>query len=435
MQRIFSKFIFLTECILTVERLVPRHGIRLRTLLANQYASRYLAWLAVILLSLASLAFISIGSTNALSPTGSHDLQWTPARDLLAGVNPYEHFLQWKHDGHALTPPHFLNQSPSYPASVYMMLAPLGMLDWQSAKVAWLAINLMLIVLLLGGLQRQFPIRRPVVLAIVLTGFLCSTPLRASLGAGQMNLLSLAAFVWAYDFSRRAGKVNQGLAGALLAVAWAKYSLTFPLTLLFINQKNWRPVAIAAAIHAALTLAAAHQMNLLPHEFFFSSVAVVLMGSGTGFANMSALAITLHLPTPIAMAAISTAFLSTAYVVSRMRDIQPLALMSLLALVSYALFYHHNYDFIVLIFLAWCVATEKLSPRATAASLLLIFLSWCGLWLTGELQTTVATTPDLLVTAVESLQVVVFYSALVLLSANLRRSKSPHKAPDGVLAF
>jgi len=284
-------------------------------------------------------------------------------------------------------------------------------------------------------LQKQFPIRQPILLALVLTFFLCSTPLRASLGAGQMNFLSLAAFLWAYDFAQRKDGINQGISGALLAIAWAKYSLTFPLTLIFVNQRNWRPIAVATCIHIALTFFAAYKMNLYPQEFFFSSVAVVLMGSSTGFANVSALAMSLHIPTPFAMAIISLALLSTAWFVAKMQNVQPLALMSFLAMISFALFYHHNYDFIVLIFLAWCIATEKLCTSATFASLALLFVSWCGLWLASEIQMFFGISTDIVVSTATLLQIIAFYGAVFFLSTNLQRHRKRVNAPDGVLAF
>ncbi|MEM7259151.1 MAG: hypothetical protein AAF404_17375, partial [Pseudomonadota bacterium] len=243
------------------------------------------------------------------------------------------------------------------------------------------------------------------------------------------------AFIWAYHYSQSNHRGAQGLSGLLLAIAWAKYSLTFPLTLIFINQKNWIPITVAAAIHLLLTVVAAAQLGLYPQEFFFSSVAVVLMGSGTGFVNIAAVAMLLHIPTAVAMTAISVALIGSAYLVSRVQNVQPLTLLSVLALLSYALFYHHNYDFIVLIFLAWCIATERLTPTAMISSVALIVISWFGLWFANELTPWLPTATQGLLTAIDGLQVVVFYLALLLLTNNLRTNTRRERIADGVLAF
>lgn len=435
MQRIFSKSIFLTECILTLEQLLPQRVSHVPALSMPPLTRRRLYWLLLAVLTVAALVCIAIGAKNALLENGSHDFQWFPARDLLAGINPYQYFIEWKNGGYDLTPPHFLNQSPSYPASVYVMLAPLGMLEWEIAKIVWLVINLSLIALLLLGMQKQFPIDQPMLLVIVPLLFLCSTPLRASLGAGQMNLLSLTAFIWSYYYAQRHNHLSQTLAGILLAIAWTKYSLTFPLTLIFINERNWRPIVVAAGVHAVLTLIASWQLSLLPHEFFFSSVAVVMMGNVTGFANISAIAMMLHVPAIAAMSLIIFALAVIACKTYRLTQVQPLVLMSFLALISYTLFYHHNYDFIVLLLLAWCIATEKMSVPTTVATLTLITLSWFGLWLADELQAFFLLESTYLTSMAVSLQVLAFYVSLALFANSLWRCRGEKFTRQTTIAF
>ena len=394
--------------------------------------SRVLQCTAVVTLLILSTLFVGVGAKNALLPSGSHDLQWTPSRDLIAGVNPYQNFLQWRDDGHELTPPHFLNQSPSYPASAYVLLSPIALLDWPGAKISWLVVNLSLIALIIVALQRTFPINSPILLFVVVAIFLCCTPLRASLGAGQLNLLSIAAFLWSYYFSQKNDTGSTRLSGALLAVAWIKYSLTFPLSLIFVNQKNWRPILIAATIHSLLTIIAALRLNMWPHEFFFSSVEVVLMGHGTGFLNLSALAMKLHLPTTFALCAICTVMLAIGIQISRMQRTDPLPLLALLALFSCAVFFHHEYDFVVLILLAWCMAQRKLSAVATFSSASLLVFSWAGLWLAQEVQPALGMFGSVICTMAEVLMVAAFYSTLVLLANHLCHKR---ELTNRVLAF
>ena len=380
-------------------------------------------------MTVAATVFVSIGANNALSSVGSHDFQWTPTRDFIAGVSPYSDFLRWKAEGNEHTPPHFLNQSPSYPASVYVLLTPFGHLDWPTVKLLWLCINLSLIFLLLWGMQRVYPIKSPVILITVALLFLCSTPLRASLGAGQLNFLSLAAFVWAYYFATTTGRHHSKIAGVLLALAWVKYSLTFPLTLLLICRGKWRPVVVASMIHALLTIAAALQIGLWPHEFFFNSVEVVLMGDGTGFLNLVALAMTLKLPMALAVSAIVA---STAYVLwqlPRISATDDLLLMTFLGLFSCAVFYHHGYDFIVLLLCAWAVARNQLQGLQAFAAMSLLALAWGGQWLVYEIVPYTGQAGLISAHIVDSLLVIAFYCTLALVWSSLHFANLRNKAP------
>lgn len=398
---------------------------RLKHLVGNRF---FIGFLLLTLLTSAIL-FVGIGAKNALSPLGSHDFQWTPTRDLVAGVSPYSDFLRWNAEGNEHTPPHFLNQSPSYPASVYVLLSPFATFDWPTAKLAWLIINLSLVVFLLLGLQRLYPIKSNVVLALVALTFLCSTPLRASLGAGQLNFLSLAAFVWAYHFARLPGVLNSRIAGTLLALAWVKYSLTFPLTLLFICRGKWKPVIIASLIHAALTIAAAIQIGMWPHEFFFSSVEVVLMGDGTGFLNLVALSMTLNLPMVVALSAIATATTYVFWALPKINATDDLVLMTFLGLFSCAVFYHHGYDFIVLILCTWALARQQLNGPAAYSCGLLVALAWAGQWLTHEIAPFLGNAGVFAAQFADSMLVIVFYCALALVWSSLHFSPTRGKTP------
>jgi len=381
-------------------------------------------------LSVSAAIFLGIGAKNALSPIGSHDFQWTPTRDLIAGVSPYSDFLRWKAEGNEHTPPHFLNQSPSYPASVYVLLSPFGQLDWPTAKLLWLCINVALIFLLLWGLQKLYPLRSPVVFLTVSLLFLCSTPLRASLGAGQLNFLSLAAFVWAYHFVSRTDNPNSKIAGVLLSLAWIKYSLTFPLTLLFVCRGKWQPIIIASLIHAILTITAAVQIGMWPHEFFFNSVEVVLMGDGTGFLNLVALCMTLNLPMALAVSAIVAATTYVLWLLPRLSATDDLLLMTFLGLFSCAVFYHHGYDFIVLLLCAWAVARKQLQGIQAFAAISLLVLAWGIQWLVNELVPHLGQTTGLIsVQMIDSLLVVGFYSTLGLVWSNLQIASARRKTP------
>lgn len=385
----------------------------------NPRVRDYALHAALLAMLIAALAMVGIGANNALSPSGSHDFMWTPAHDLSSGTNPYQSFMEWKAAGNLHTPPHFLNQSPSYPASVIVLFTPLAALDWPVAKITWLIANLVFIGLLLWGLQKSFPIKNTALLTFVVLLFLCSTPLRASLGAGQHNFLSLAAFIWAYHFSNTESG-SPTLTGLLLSIAWVKYSLTFPLTLLFLARGRWKPVAVAAVIHALLTAAASWKMGLWPHEFFFSSVEVVLMGDGVGFLNMVAVAMNLKLPLTAALVAIAIASIYALWLLPRHNQSDDLILLTFLGLFSCAVFYHHGYDFIILILCTWAIARNSLTGSQAVASGLLVLLAWCGQWVAHELSPYLGPVGYHLTSTIDYLLIGIFYCTLATLWNCLR---------------
>lgn len=384
--------------------------------------ARILSAIGFSLLVILAVLFVGTGANNALSPNGSHDFQWTPAKDLIDGINPYRDFMQWREQGNTSVPPHFLNQSPSYPASTYVMLSPFAHLDWDLAKRAWLITNLALIGLLVLGMQKTFPVKKPAILALLALAFLIASPLRTSLGAGQHNFLSLAAFIWAYYFVQN-GR-NTTLSGVLLAVAWVKYSLTFPLTLIFLRRGSIKPVLIASAIHAFLTCIAAWRIGMWPHEFFFSSVSVVLMGDGTGFLNLIALCMNLNLPLHVPLIAISIATVSVTVALLHYRDTDTLKVLAFLGLFSCAVFYHHGYDFVVLLFCAWALAQNKLHGATAASTAFLLGMAWVGHWFVSELSPLLGIQ---LTTAADYLLISVFYCTLFLMARSIYTNHTASK--------
>lgn len=378
------------------------------------------------LIVLAAL-FVGTGMQNALSPAGSHDFQWTPSKDVVDGVNPYREFMTWKEQGNASVPPHFLNQSPSYPASTYILLSPFAHFEWETAKSIWLVANLIFIALLLLGMQKVFPVSSPTILVLLVLSFLIASPLRTSLGAGQHNFISLAAFIWAYYFAHTGS--NKSLSGILLAVAWIKYSLTFPLTLIFLRRETYKPVLFAAAIHAVLTCIAAWRIGMWPHEFFFNSVQVVLMGDGTGFLNLIAMCMNLELPLPVPLTIIAIASVAAAYALHRNKDADPLLVMAFLGMFSCAVFYHHGYDFVVLLMCAWALAQGSLQGIARHATVCLLAIAWIGQWFAQELTTLIGPYPAM---CIDYLLVSVFYYTLFLLGKAIYQKRLALKPVSAV---
>jgi hypothetical protein len=134
------------------------------------------------------------------------------------------------------------------------------------------------------------------------------------------------------------------------------------------------------------------------------------------------------------MFAIVTVMIAVGVQISRLPNADPLPLLASMGLFSYAVFYHHPYDFIVLILLAWCIARKQLGAPAVIASTSLIVLSWGGLWLVNEIQPALGVAGNVLVSITEVLMIAAFYSTLFLLAKHFVRRRTA-KLSDRVLAF
>lgn len=174
---------------------------------------RRLAACLIILLATFAAVSLAWGVHNALGRDNSQDFQYSGARALLAGENPYEL--------HAQNPDAFqLAQDPNYLPLLYLVLTPIGALEWPLAKWIWAAANVLFasaIAYSIYAAQRHQS--TPYALAGALI-FLSSTEVRITIGNGQQSLLVTICVILALRSLR-----TQLLSGALFALALTKYSI------------------------------------------------------------------------------------------------------------------------------------------------------------------------------------------------------------------
>jgi hypothetical protein len=103
----------------------------------NAFSTRALALLAILLLG--SVAAYWVAEAFSVALDTSHDNEWSPARALLHGLDPYRLYLGCLACDN---PPFPVPVAPSYPASGLMMLWPLAALPWPVARAVWAVSNL-----------------------------------------------------------------------------------------------------------------------------------------------------------------------------------------------------------------------------------------------------------------------------------------------------
>jgi len=292
------------------------------------------------------IGFLSLaqGVMNATANDGSKDFQWSVARYLLENKNPYQLYLDFR-AGRLANSPFIATETPVYPASAEIFLWPLAGLDYSSAKWAWALLNGLFSIGCAVLVARLANLSLPVLLGLVGL-FLASTPVRSTIGNGQQGLWSLFFFLAAVDCQQRNRKT---LAGIFLAASWLKYTVTAPLSLIFL-KRGWRaPLTVAAVLHVALTLFLAVWIQESPFRVLFSPF--MLSGTAQTASMFDVMAIATYLGAPsIAWSAPVGVLLFLAGAVFAVRgEASAIATLSLLSMITLLWSYHWQYDYFVLI--------------------------------------------------------------------------------------
>ncbi len=209
-----------------------------------------------------TLAYMLYNSfTNPLGSIDFHSY-WYAAHFLREGRDPYQAYLTTT----TPTPPISyldgitVNDDPAQPnlqqvpvntAPILLLLAPLAYLSWVPAKGVWLVLNMLLMLiapwltLWLAG-QHDIKLSRWGQIAVAVAFYAIAAP-RFVVGYGQTSLLVYDLMMGALLLYRQ----HPVMAGVALGIALSKYSLVFPILLLFAYRQQWRVLAVAAAVQFA----------------------------------------------------------------------------------------------------------------------------------------------------------------------------------------
>lgn len=145
------------------------------------------------------------------------------------------------------------HQYPGYPPAVVLLLAPLAMLPYTTARLAWYGVNLIATIGALWLLFRDRPSteRRHLYIASAVTTSLLF-PVYSSLYMGQINSVLLFLMVGALHMARRGRPWG---AGALVGLAGLIKIFPFVLALWFLVTRRYQ-AAVATAVASAAMVAA-----------------------------------------------------------------------------------------------------------------------------------------------------------------------------------
>ena len=227
--------------------------------------------LAILLVLAGTTVFYSV--TKTLEPAGGIDFHsyWYSGHFLRQGVDPYRAYLQElipdpqvhyldsaTRSAGAIAQPGLANV-PANTAPVVIALSALAFFTWPTAKLLWLAINLLLMFVIPGLVIRLLPSDRTLdayTKALIYLAFLGMFGTRNIAGNGQTSLIIFAFMLLALLSLRRSWLA----AGVWLGLALSKYSLSLPVFIYFIVKKQYRAAvtgllvqALAAVLLSVLT--------------------------------------------------------------------------------------------------------------------------------------------------------------------------------------
>ncbi len=263
----------------------------------------------------------------------------------------------------------------------------------------------------------MFDVPPPVSLGLIGL-FLMGTPVRNTIGLGQHGLYSLFFFVLAlYLQQRNAPRV----AAVCLALSWLKFTITWPLSIVFVAPAYRATLLAAAGIHVVLTLFVSFWTHTSSVGLLMGPLAVSETGTVIQMFDFVALFHYLGVSTRAPAFVLGAILFCFAAVVILRTHNDLLARLSWLTLVSLLWTHHTTIDYLALVvpllyaIMKWregaVRATDRLQIGLTLYGVLII---WFGMRMLDAVQARLPTDP-----IVDLAQRVTFWTAAVAIYAQL----------------
>lgn len=187
--------------------------------------------LIIIFVSILVITFKPV-FVEIFSAGGSADFHLYPSRCVFQGINHYESYLN--NDGKCM---YFLTQWGEYAQGFYIILFPFTLLDWNTAKLFWLILNIILIFLITYFLCIKFKISKNytyILLFLIYSGIVT----KSTLIMGQQAIFVLFFLSLPFIFKSK-------LVYFLSGIAYFKYSIGYALFLFYLISKKYKILIIS----------------------------------------------------------------------------------------------------------------------------------------------------------------------------------------------
>lgn len=252
-----------------------------------------------------------------------------------------------------------LQHTPANTAPVVLLLSLFSWLPWQSAKIIWFLINLILLILipllLIYFLTPHPPMPKTAVLISCLI-FYALMATRPALATGQTTILVLTFIIFSLIFEEKSWLV----AGIFLGLALSKYSITLPIFLYFLGKKQFKILATSLVIQflGILIISGISSSTLWSIiQSYYQIMLVHINQSGIHLAELFATNSVMRTVGPILLTVIVIALFLRQYLhhQSNLTTVRSdkfinLHILAILSLWTLLVAYHRAYDGLILIF-------------------------------------------------------------------------------------
>lgn len=204
-----------------------------------------------------------------------------------------------------------LMQVPANTAPILFLLAPFSLFSWEWAKNGWMAINTLLMLAapwltLRLAVQHDIKLNRVAQVAVAIAFYAIASS-RYTVGYGQTSIIVYVMMVLAL----LRVKAHQVEAGVWLGIALSKYSMAFPVLLLFAFWRQWKTVGVALWVqivglyaitvfgggHAPIAILQSYIQLATRHADFSGIHLAALFGVGSIFRLIAPIAVTIAIVT------------------------------------------------------------------------------------------------------------------------------------------
>lgn len=159
------------------------------------------------------------------------DFQWYPSKLFWEGVNHYRYII----DGGKV----FMCQGGEYGHLLQIIFYPFALMEWNTAKLSWLIINVFFAFLIPYVISRSFKVHAEKVLIIILI-FITCYPTRMTINYGQQSLLVLFFLILPFLNTKNYSYFLSGF-------SYVKYSTGYVLFLNYLVEKRFKHLILATS--------------------------------------------------------------------------------------------------------------------------------------------------------------------------------------------
>ena len=281
-----------------------------------------------------------------MSINGSQDLKFFPSKLLREGIDFYNLSLRssnW-----------FMSQRPEYYHQLYFILCPFTILNWFYFKLFWFILNIILFVVFLLSLRKQYGYKITDFL-FLLFPFFIGFPLTNTLGNGQFGIVII--FLTYFAWIQRENKI---ILPILLSLLTMKYSFGIPIIIGFFIMGYYRQVIISGFLSLIFPIIYAFQFKIAILDSILLPFKVSSISTGIGSSDMMSLSRLMNGEIHFIVYLLVLLFLILLFWFGFYKKISKESILVCSILISIFGFFHLPYDWVVLILLYVFIPNQKI---------------------------------------------------------------------------